>query len=130
VRGGRESVPPGLFFVHRTASAYAQTSGLGDFLRSYGEDDLAERSLMTTDEELDRIVVLGAHCAFSDVAMEHGGSMGGVRALSLAALDVLAGSDRDLHRTRSQGALNTGMPLELNEQELERLRMVRLTAPR
>jgi hypothetical protein len=62
--------------------------------------------------------------------MEHGGSMGGARALSLAALDVLEGSDRDLHRTRSQGELNAGMPEELDEQELERLRMVRLTAPR
>jgi hypothetical protein len=102
---------------------------LAGFLRSYGEDGLAERSLTTTDEELDRIAILGAHYAFSDVAMEHGGSMGGARALSLAALDVLEGSDRDLHRTRSQGELDMGMPEELDEQELERLRMVRLTAP-
>jgi hypothetical protein len=55
---------------------------LANYLRSYGEDDLAERSLRTTDEELDRIAILGAHYAFSDVAMEHGGSMGGARALS------------------------------------------------
>lgn len=102
---------------------------LANFLRSYGEDDLAERSLTTTDEELDRIAILGAHYAFSDVAMEHGGSMGSARALSLAALDVLEGSGRDLHRTRSEGDLNAGMPEALDEQELERLRMVRLTAP-
>jgi hypothetical protein len=50
---------------------------LANFVRSYGEDDLAERSLMTTVEELDRIAILGAHYAFSNVAMEHGGSMGG-----------------------------------------------------
>ena len=103
---------------------------LANFLRSYGEDDLAERSLVTTDEELDRIAILGAHYAFSDVAMEHGGSMGGARALSLAALDVLEGSDRDLRRTRSRAELNAGMPEELDEEELERLRIVRLTAPR
>jgi hypothetical protein len=103
---------------------------LANFLRSYGEDDLAERSLTTTDEELDRIAILGAHYAFSDVAMEHGGSMGGARALSLAALDVLEGSGRGLHLTRSQRELNAGMPEELDEQELERLRMVRLTASR
>ncbi len=38
---------------------------LANFLRSYGEDDLAERSLMTTDEELNRIGILGGHYAFS-----------------------------------------------------------------
>lgn len=102
---------------------------LANFLRDYGDDDLAERSLMTTDEELNRIGILGAHYAFSDEAMEHGGSMGGARALSLAALDVLEGTDRDLHRTRSQAELNNGWPEELNEQELERIRVVRLTAP-
>jgi hypothetical protein len=102
---------------------------LANHLRDYGEDDLAARALTTTDEELDRIAILGAHYAFSDVAMEHGGSMGGMRALSLAALDVLDGSDRDLHRTRSPGELNSGSSPKLSEQELERLRMVRLTAP-
>jgi hypothetical protein len=60
----------------------------------------------------------------------NGGSMGGARALSLAALDVLEGSGRGLHLTRSQRELNAGMPEELDEQELERLRMVRLTASR
>jgi hypothetical protein len=102
---------------------------LANFLRSYGEDDLAERSLMTSDEKFDRIAILGAHYAFSDVAMEHGGSMGWARALSLAALDVLEGNDRDLYRTRSQGELNAGMPEELTAKESERIRMVRLTAP-
>jgi hypothetical protein len=32
---------------------------------------------MTTNEELDRIGILGAHYAFSAEAMERGGSMGG-----------------------------------------------------
>jgi hypothetical protein len=85
--------------------------------------------LTTTNEELDRIGILGAHYAFSAVAMEHGGSMGGARALSLAALDVLERTDRDLRRTRSQGELNAGMSEELDEEELERTRVVRLTAP-
>lgn len=102
---------------------------LANFLRSYGEDDLAERSLMTTDEELNRIGILGGHYAFSDEAMEHGGSMGNARALSLAALDVLEGTDRDLHRTRSQWELDAGLSEELDEQELERICVVRLTAP-
>lgn len=123
----------------RRRQAYPATVGLprllpkrrasANFLRSYGEDDLAGRSLLTTEDESDRIAILGAHYAFSDVAVAHGGSMGGARALSLPALDVLDGSGRDLHRTRSQGELDAGMPLELDEQELERLRMVRLTAP-
>src|SRR5437764_11762250 len=40
-----------------------------NFLRSYGEDDLAGRSLLTTEDESDRIAILGAHYAFSDVAV-------------------------------------------------------------
>jgi hypothetical protein len=106
-----------------------QRRTLAKMLRSYGEHDLAERSLVTTDEELDRIAVLGAHYAFSEVAMQHGGSMGGARALSLAALDVLEGSDRDLRQTRSQAELSWGLPETLDHDEVEQLRMVRLTAP-
>jgi hypothetical protein len=55
--------------------------------------------------------------------------MGGMRALALAALDVLEGTDRDLRRARNQAELNWGWPEQLDEQELERLRAVRLTAP-
>jgi hypothetical protein len=103
---------------------------LANFLpSSYAEDGLAERSLMTTDEELDRIAMLAAHHAFSDVAMEYGGSMGAAIALSLAALDVLEGSDRDLRRKRSHAELNAGMPEAWDEQASELFCMVRLTAP-
>lgn len=103
---------------------------LAKFLRSYGEDALAEHALVTTDEELDRIGIFGGHYAFSREAMAYGGSMGGARALSLAALDVLEGTDRDLRRPRSDQELHHGMAEELDEDELERIRVVRLTAPR
>lgn len=73
---------------------------------------------------------LAAHYAFSDVAMEHGGSMGTARALSLAAVDVLERTGRDLHRARNQAELNWEWPEELYEDELERIRAVRRTAPR
>jgi len=102
---------------------------LAKFLRDFGEDDLAERALTTTDEEMDRIAILGAHYAFSDVAMEYGGSMGGERALALAALDVLEGSGRDLRRARNQAELSGGRPEELDQEEVERIRAVRRSAP-
>ena len=103
---------------------------LSNALRDYGEDDLADRVLVSTDEEMERIAVLGFHYAFSAVAMEHGGSMGGARALSLAALDVLDGTGRDLCRARSSQESSWGLSPELSEHEVERIRAVRSTAPR
>jgi hypothetical protein len=108
----------------------AKPRDLAHFLRKYGEDELAERVLSTaTDEELDRIAVLAGHYAFSDVAMDHGGSMGGARALALAALDVLQPERSDLHRTRSEQELSWGLAPQSNEHDLERIRAVRSTAP-
>lgn len=52
-----------------------------------------------------------------------------VRIAILAALDVLEGSGRDLHRTRTQAELNWGWPGELEEAEVKRIRAVRRTAP-
>lgn len=75
---------------------------LARMLREHGEDDLAERAPTLSDDELARIGTLGAYYAFSDDAMALGGSMGGTRALSLAAIDVLENTGRDLRLSRTQ----------------------------
>jgi hypothetical protein len=75
---------------------------LAGMLRQHGEDDLAERALSVSDDELARIGTLGAYYAWSDDAIELGGSMGGTRALSLASIDVLEGTGRDLRLSRTE----------------------------
>ncbi len=75
---------------------------LAGMLRQHGEDDLAERALSLSDDELARIGTLGAYYAFSEDAMELGGSMGGTRALSLASIDVLENTGRDLRWSRTE----------------------------
>ena len=75
---------------------------LAGMLRKHGEDDLAERALSLSDDELARIGTLGAYYAFSEDAMALGGSMGGTRALSLAAIDVLENTRRDLRWSRTE----------------------------
>jgi hypothetical protein len=76
--------------------------GLAAMLREHGEDELAERALSLSDDELARIGTLGAYYAFSEDAMALGGSMGGSRALSLAAIDVLENTGRDLRLSRTE----------------------------
>jgi hypothetical protein len=71
-------------------------------LRQHGEDELAERALSSSDDELARIGTLGAYYAFSEDAMALGGSMGGARALSLATIDVLENTGRDLRLSRTE----------------------------
>src|SRR6202042_1292982 len=73
---------------------------LAGMLRAHGEDDLAERALTLSDDELARIGTLGASYDFSEDAIALGGSMGGDRALSRAAIDVLENSGRDLRLSR------------------------------
>jgi hypothetical protein len=75
---------------------------LAGMLREHSEDDLAERALSLSDDELARIGTLGAYYAFSENAMALGGSMGGTRALSLATIDVLEDSARDLRWSRPE----------------------------
>jgi CDI immunity proteins len=75
---------------------------LGGMLRQHGEDELAERALSLSDDELARIGTLGAYYAFSEDAMALGGSMGGARALSLATIDVLEDTGRDLRWSRTE----------------------------
>ena len=70
-------------------------------LRQHGEADLAVRALSLSDDELARIGTLGAYYAFSEDALALGGSMGGTRALSLATVDVVENSARDLRRSRT-----------------------------
>jgi CDI immunity proteins len=81
---------------------------LAGMLRQHGEDDLAERALSLSDDELARIGTLGAYYAFSEDAMALGGSMGGTRALSLAAIDVLEDTRRDLRWSRTESEREGG----------------------
>jgi hypothetical protein len=85
---------------------------LAGMLRQHGEDDLAERALSLSDDELARIGTLGAYYAFSDDAIALGGSMGGTRALSLATIDVLEGAGRDLRLHHSEREVAGGMSVE------------------
>jgi hypothetical protein len=78
---------------------------LAGMLRKYDEDDLAERALSVSDDELARIGTLADYYAFSEDAMALGGSMGGARALSLATIDVLEGTGRDLRLSRTEWEL-------------------------
>ncbi len=75
---------------------------LAGMLRKHGEDDLAERARTVSDDELARIGTLGDYYAFSEDAMALGGSMGGARALSLATIDVLESTGRDLRLSRTE----------------------------
>jgi hypothetical protein len=75
---------------------------LAGMLLQYGEDELAERASSLSDDELARIGTLGAYYAFSEDAMALGGSMGGARALSLATIDVLEDTGRELRLSRSE----------------------------
>jgi hypothetical protein len=97
-------------------------------LRSHGEDDLAEHVASITDDELTRIGRLGAYYAFSEDALALGGSMGGTRALSLASVDVLDGSGRDLRRHHTDRELAWGLSEEPDASERARDRELRLRA--
>jgi hypothetical protein len=81
---------------------------LAGMLREHDEHGLADRALSASDDELARIGTLGGYCAFSEDAMVLGGSMGGTRALALAAIDVLEGTgparDATTRRERLHGA--------------------------
>jgi hypothetical protein len=101
---------------------------LAGMLRSHGEDDLAERVVSITDDELLRIGRLGAYYAFSEDALALGGSMGGTRALSLASIDVLEGTGRDLHRHHTDRELAWGWSKQPDASERTRDRELRLHA--
>lgn len=90
---------------------------LADMLRSHGEDDLAERALSLTDDELTRIRTLGAYYAWSEEAIALGGSMGGTRALSLATIDVLEDTQRDLRWRHTEAEIELGLSKEPDANE-------------
>jgi hypothetical protein len=94
-----------------------QREVLAGMLREHGEDELAERALSLSDDELARIGTLGGYYAFSEDAMALGGSMGGARALSLATIDVLEDTGRDLRRHRSEREVSWGSPEEPDAEE-------------
>jgi hypothetical protein len=98
---------------------------LAGVLRQHGEDDLAERALSLSDDELARIGTLGGYYAFSEDAMVLGGSMGGTRALSLATIDVLEGTGRDLRRHHSEREVAWGMSVKPDANELAQDRELR-----
>jgi hypothetical protein len=98
--------------------------------RSHGEDDLAARALLLTDDELQRIGDLGAHYAFSPQAEALGGNMGGARALSLAAIDVLEATERDLRWSRTEGELEHSSAAEWAQVDAARDHGLRVHANR
>jgi hypothetical protein len=98
---------------------------LAGMLREHGEDDLAERALSLSDDELARIGTLGAYYAFSEDAMALGGSMGGTRALSLATIDVLEDTGRDLRWSHTEWELQSGRPDRFIEEDLVQDRELR-----
>ena len=104
---------------------HVQRETLARMLRSHGEDELAERALSVTDDELKRIGELAGCYAFGERAMATGGSMGGARALSMATIDVLEGTPRDLRWPRSEQEREMGW-YDLSDAEFARDRAVRL----
>lgn len=107
------------------AMLHVKRQTLAHMLRSHGENELAERALSVTDDELKRIGELGGCYAFSEYAMATGGSMGGARALSMAAIDVLEGTPRDLRWPRSEPEREMGW-YDVSDAEFARDRAVRL----
>jgi len=114
--------------VERMAMLRVSRDTLASMLREHGEDDLAERALFLSDDELARIGTLGAYYAFSEDATALGGSMGGTRALSLAMIDVLEDTGRDLRWSRTEWELESGRPDRFVERELVRDRELRRRA--
>jgi hypothetical protein len=98
---------------------------LAGMLRQHGEDDLAERALSLSDDELARIGTLGAYYAWSEDAAKLGIGMGGARALSLATIDVLESTGRDLHRHHSEREVAWGMSEEPDANDRARERELR-----
>ncbi len=101
---------------------------LAEMLRCHGEDDLAARVSSITDDELTRIRTLGAYYAWSEDALALDGSMGGTRALSLASIDVLEGTGRDLRRHHTHRELAWGLSGEPDASDRARDRELRLHA--
>lgn len=98
---------------------------LAGMLRAHGEDELAERAASLSDDQLARIGTLGAYYAWSEDAAKLGFGMGGARALSLATIDVLEDTGRDLRRHRSAADVSQGFSEEPDANERARERELR-----
>jgi hypothetical protein len=67
-------------------------------LLAHDEQELVERLPSLTDDELERIGERAGYLAFGSDDAKRNGSMGGSRAISLAAVEVLEGTSRELRR--------------------------------
>jgi hypothetical protein len=107
-----------------------QRDTLAKMLRSHGEDDLAECAVSLTDDELTRIGTLGAYYVWPKdaLALNGRGSMGGARALSLATIDVVEETGRDLRRHHTDAELARGWPEEPDISDRTRDHELRLRA--
>ncbi len=103
--------------VTRMAMLGVSREALASMLRQHGEDELAQRALSVSDDELARIGTLANYYAFSEDAMALGGSMGGTRALSLATIDVLEDTGRDLRRHHTEREIASGWSDEPDARE-------------
>lgn len=101
---------------------------LAGMLTAHGEDDLAERTAVLTDEELEQIGTLGAFYAWSEEAFALGFGMGGTRALALATVDVLERDGRALRRHHSDAEVAMGLSEMPDADEWERERKLRRLA--
>jgi hypothetical protein len=114
-------------YGRRMAMLRVSREVLAGMLRKHREDDLAERALSVSDDELARIGTLAAYYAFSEDAMRLG-SMGGARALSLATIDVLEGTGRDLRLSRTEWELEGSSFDRFAEDDVVRDRELRRNA--
>ncbi|HUA10392.1 MAG TPA: hypothetical protein VMA83_00125 [Solirubrobacteraceae bacterium] len=78
-----------------------------------------------TDDELTRIGRLGGYYAFSEDALALVGNMGGSRALSLATIDALEDTGRDLRRHHTDAELAWGSSEEPDASEAAQDRALR-----
>jgi hypothetical protein len=97
-----------------------QRDVLAEMLRSHGEDELAERSASLGDDELALIGTLGAYYAWSEDATKLGIGLGGARALSLATINVLEETGRELRRYSTDAERAQGYPEQPSERERAR----------
>jgi hypothetical protein len=80
------------------AMIHVQRSTLVRMLLAHDEQDLIERVPSMTDDQLQRIGQRAGYLAFGSEDAQRYGSMGGSRAISVAAVEVLEGAPRELCR--------------------------------
>jgi hypothetical protein len=84
------------------ATIQVQRSTLVRMLLAHDEQDLVQRVPSVTDGELQRIGERAGYLAFGSEDAKRNGSMGGSRAISLAAVEVLEGTPRELRRDAAE----------------------------